>query len=92
MVTASESSSARMEAIARDFRSDTVTAPTDEMFQIMLNASRGDDVYGVESKLCAKCKVYNTNITPVQEDESTNEFQHHVANLAVSSIAFYVTL
>lgn len=30
-----------------DFRSDTVTKPTDEMFDIMRNASRGDDVYNV---------------------------------------------
>ncbi|KAG2181515.1 hypothetical protein INT44_008330 [Umbelopsis vinacea] len=28
-----------------DFRSDTVTAPTDEMFDIMKSASRGDDVF-----------------------------------------------
>ncbi|CDS10365.1 hypothetical protein LRAMOSA03041 [Lichtheimia ramosa] len=28
-----------------DFRSDTVTAPTDEMFEVMKNASRGDDVF-----------------------------------------------
>jgi hypothetical protein len=30
-----------------DFRSDTVTKPTDEMFDIMRNASRGDDVFNV---------------------------------------------
>lgn len=30
-----------------DFRSDTVTAPTDEMFDIMKSASRGDDVFQV---------------------------------------------
>ncbi|KAL1924320.1 uncharacterized protein VTP21DRAFT_7355 [Calcarisporiella thermophila] len=29
-----------------DFRSDTLTKPTDEMFEAMRNASRGDDVYG----------------------------------------------
>ncbi|KAL0088685.1 pyridoxal phosphate-dependent transferase [Phycomyces blakesleeanus] len=28
-----------------DFRSDTVTAPTDEMFEVMKKASRGDDVF-----------------------------------------------
>ncbi|KAI8136913.1 pyridoxal phosphate-dependent transferase [Fennellomyces sp. T-0311] len=28
-----------------DFRSDTVTAPTDEMFEVMKAASRGDDVF-----------------------------------------------
>jgi hypothetical protein len=32
-----------------DFRSDTVTAPTDEMFDIMKSASRGDDVFQVSS-------------------------------------------
>ena len=30
-----------------DFRSDTVTRPTDEMFDVMRNASRGDDVFDV---------------------------------------------
>lgn len=30
-----------------DFRSDTVTAPTDEMFDVMKMASRGDDVFEV---------------------------------------------
>lgn len=30
-----------------DFRSDTVTAPTDEMFDLMKNASRNDDVFQV---------------------------------------------
>ncbi|KAF9921388.1 Threonine aldolase [Modicella reniformis] len=32
-------------SIIADFRSDTLTQPTDEMFTIMRNASRGDDVY-----------------------------------------------
>lgn len=27
--------------------SDTITIPTDEMFDLMKHASRGDDVYGV---------------------------------------------
>lgn len=27
-------------------RSDTITMPTDEMFDLMRDASRGDDVYG----------------------------------------------
>jgi hypothetical protein len=31
------------------FRSDTITMPTDEMFDLMRFASRGDDVYGVRS-------------------------------------------
>lgn len=30
-----------------DFRSDTVTAPTDEMFDLMKSASRSDDVFQV---------------------------------------------
>jgi hypothetical protein len=33
-----------------DFRSDTVTAPTDEMFDIMKSASRSDDVFQVSVK------------------------------------------
>jgi threonine aldolase len=33
-----------------DFRSDTVTAPTDEMFDIMKAASRNDDVFQVRKK------------------------------------------
>ncbi|KAF9948949.1 Threonine aldolase [Mortierella alpina] len=32
--------------VKADFRSDTLTQPTDEMFKIMQQASRGDDVYG----------------------------------------------
>jgi hypothetical protein len=32
-----------------DFRSDTVTAPTDEMFDLMKSASRSDDVFQVSS-------------------------------------------
>ena len=28
---------------------DTITVPTDAMFDLMKNASRGDDVYGVRS-------------------------------------------
>jgi threonine aldolase len=35
-----------------DFRSDTVTAPTDEMFDIMKAASRNDDVFQVRKKKC----------------------------------------
>lgn len=33
--------------VGRDFRSDTLTIPTDEMFEVMKHASRGDDVYEV---------------------------------------------
>jgi threonine aldolase len=33
-----------------DFRSDTVTAPTDEMFDLMKHASRSDDVFQVICK------------------------------------------
>ncbi|KAM0750722.1 aromatic amino acid beta-eliminating lyase/threonine aldolase [Meredithblackwellia eburnea MCA 4105] len=40
------SANARMlEAVSRDFRTDTITIPTDDMFQAWLEASRGDDVY-----------------------------------------------
>ncbi|KAF9898110.1 Threonine aldolase [Lobosporangium transversale] len=40
----------RMKLIA-DFRSDTLTQPTDEMFEIMKKASRSDDVYEVDSSI-----------------------------------------
>ncbi|GAA5948945.1 hypothetical protein JCM3765_003962 [Sporobolomyces pararoseus] len=36
----------KLEQISRDFRTDTITMPTDEMYDIMKHASRGDDVYG----------------------------------------------
>ncbi|CAO1636372.1 unnamed protein product [Parajaminaea phylloscopi] len=35
---------AKLRAVGRDFRSDTVTIPTDSMFAAMSRASRGDDV------------------------------------------------
>ncbi|KAI9480701.1 MAG: pyridoxal phosphate-dependent transferase [Benjaminiella poitrasii] len=34
-----------------DFRSDTVTAPTDEMFEVMKKASRNDDVFQEDSSV-----------------------------------------
>lgn len=36
----------KLDQIARDFRSDTITIPTEEMLRQMTLASRGDDVYG----------------------------------------------
>ncbi|KDN39005.1 hypothetical protein K437DRAFT_259207 [Tilletiaria anomala UBC 951] len=36
---------AMLHRVSRDFRSDTLTIPTDDMFIVMANASRGDDVY-----------------------------------------------
>ncbi|PWN43598.1 hypothetical protein IE81DRAFT_322256 [Ceraceosorus guamensis] len=36
---------AKLATISRDLRSDTLTVPTDSMFQAMQRASRGDDVY-----------------------------------------------
>ncbi|KAK4705027.1 threonine aldolase, partial [Phenoliferia sp. Uapishka_3] len=33
-------------AISRDFRTDTITMPTDEMIEMFRNATRGDSVYG----------------------------------------------
>ena len=36
----------KLQLLARDFRSDTITAPTDSMIRAMAQASRGDDVYG----------------------------------------------
>ncbi|CAO3565790.1 unnamed protein product [Mortierella alpina] len=37
--------------VKADFRSDTLTQPTDEMFRIMQQASRGDDVYGEDDSV-----------------------------------------
>ncbi|MBW0496688.1 hypothetical protein O181_036403 [Austropuccinia psidii MF-1] len=42
----SQTNEEKRESISRDFRSDTVTAPTEAMFEFMKNASIGDDVYG----------------------------------------------
>ncbi|SPC66291.1 related to GLY1 - L-threonine aldolase, low-specific [Ustilago sp. UG-2017b] len=36
----------KQQRLARDFRSDTITAPTESMIRAMAEASRGDDVYG----------------------------------------------
>ncbi|CEQ41260.1 SPOSA6832_02938, partial [Sporobolomyces salmonicolor] len=36
----------KLQQISRDFRTDTITMPTDEMYDLMKHASRGDDVYG----------------------------------------------
>lgn len=36
----------KQQRLARDFRSDTLTAPTESMIRAMAEASRGDDVYG----------------------------------------------
>lgn len=36
----------KQQQLARDFRSDTITAPTESMIRAMAEASRGDDVYG----------------------------------------------
>ncbi|GAA6032176.1 hypothetical protein NBRC10512_000446 [Rhodotorula toruloides] len=41
-----QANEAHLAKIARDFRTDTITMPTDEMFELMRDASRGDDVYG----------------------------------------------
>lgn len=38
---------AMLEKVARDFRTDTITVPTEEMIAAMADASRGDDVYEV---------------------------------------------
>ncbi|KAF9177222.1 EH domain-containing protein 1 [Haplosporangium sp. Z 11] len=39
--------------VTADFRSDTLTQPTDEMFRVMQQASRGDDVYAEDSSVRA---------------------------------------
>ncbi|KAI9608214.1 hypothetical protein KEM48_003347 [Puccinia striiformis f. sp. tritici PST-130] len=44
-----ESNEEKRILISRDFRSDTMTAPTEEMFEYMKSASIGDDVYGEDS-------------------------------------------
>lgn len=36
----------KLQLLSRDFRSDTITAPTESMIRAMAEASRGDDVYG----------------------------------------------
>ncbi|KAH9818038.1 pyridoxal phosphate-dependent transferase [Melampsora americana] len=41
-----ESNEEKRFLISRDFRSDTMTAPTEDMFEFMKKASIGDDVYG----------------------------------------------
>ncbi|EGG01125.1 uncharacterized protein MELLADRAFT_50198 [Melampsora larici-populina 98AG31] len=41
-----ESNEEKRFLISRDFRSDTMTAPTEDMFEFMKDASIGDDVYG----------------------------------------------
>lgn len=47
------SPSSTTDAIERvyDFTSDTATIPTDEMFDIMKMASRGDDVFAVRANI-----------------------------------------
>ncbi|RGB30466.1 aromatic amino acid beta-eliminating lyase/threonine aldolase [Rhizophagus diaphanus] len=45
-----------------DFRSDTVTKPTDEMFDIMRNASRGDDVFN-EDESTYELETYIAELT-----------------------------
>lgn len=54
--------------------------PTDAMFDLMKEASRGDDVYGVRCFRCAEER--GELIDRVQEDEATNELQDRVAKLA----------
>ncbi|WAQ83909.1 hypothetical protein PtA15_4A359 [Puccinia triticina] len=44
-----KSNEEKRQLISRDFRSDTMTAPTEEMFEFMKNASIGDDVYGEDA-------------------------------------------
>lgn len=44
-----------------DITSDTATEPTDEMFDMMKTASKGDDVFGVCKHEANKCLYYKTN-------------------------------
>lgn len=43
----------RLQRISRDFRSDTITVPTDPQLLYALRASRGDDVYGEDESTIA---------------------------------------
>ncbi|GAA5864723.1 hypothetical protein JCM8547_008283 [Rhodosporidiobolus lusitaniae] len=43
----------RRKTVSRDFRTDTITVPTDEMLELMAHASRGDDVYGEDEDTLA---------------------------------------
>ncbi|SCV74933.1 BQ2448_7962 [Microbotryum intermedium] len=45
-VSSKQANDLKLRQISRDFRTDTITIPTDEMFDLMKEASRGDDVYG----------------------------------------------
>ena len=47
------------EKIVYDFVSDTATQPTDEMFEIMKQATRGDDVYLVSLLKPPLIVIYN---------------------------------
>ena len=68
-------------------KADTFTAPTDEMFEVMKQATRGDDVYGVRLWYSYQCYVSNA-ILQKKEDETTNEFQAFIAQLTVGIFSF----
>ncbi|CAG8668924.1 36675_t:CDS:2 [Gigaspora margarita] len=48
--------------VVYDFRSDTVTTPTQQMFEAMVKASKGDDVYG-EDKSTNDLESYVAKLT-----------------------------
>ena len=81
-----------------DFRSDTVTKPTDEMFDIMRNASRGDDVFNVNVLYftykfslfdVVKSKKLLLLLLFYQEDESTYELETYIAELTGHETALF---
>lgn len=53
-----------------DFRSDTLTRPTQEMLEAMKNASSGDDVYEVIKASTLTCR--KTKVPPIWNPESLN--------------------
>ncbi|KAF7731190.1 Threonine aldolase [Apophysomyces ossiformis] len=61
--------------VVYDMTSDTATIPTDDMFDIMKAASRGDDVY--------------MNYTNIKNDQSIHELEAYMANLLGHEAALY---
>ncbi|GAA99456.1 uncharacterized protein L969DRAFT_86717 [Mixia osmundae IAM 14324] len=51
--TSSDARRAQEAKLRRDFRTDTITFPTDEVFELMRQATRGDDVYSEDATTLA---------------------------------------
>ncbi|KAI5474688.1 threonine aldolase [Pseudohyphozyma bogoriensis] len=67
--------------ISHDFRTDTITVPTDEMFDLMKHATRGDDVYAISLYAAADTRL-GISLAILQEDEDTIALQNKIAQLA----------